>query len=518
MHPALYPFSSVSSKVESKDEVQVTADNEEEDEEGDVTLASNLPNELPKLQFKNWDLAYLKTMEMKGELDLQPHIQRDYEWKENQASLYIESIIRGYPCLPEVTLLEVEDENGKRKFAVFDGQQRLTSIFLYMDDKRGKDWLSRKNCDGSFRLTRLAMLKHLEGKTYKELSQGEQNRIDGYDVRCAVIPKSWSVDDVTDFFTRIQGGGTPMNANALHRVLTQGPFSRLLDDLIKKEDFLRVFKGSDKSKPDDIQQLLVRYYSLRNGHSNFCKPTVARNSVHTRKHYNTEMKMKSWDISMSQSELIDPLKKSLKLIEFVFHENEPFRRPVALVKKGVVVDNSELNKVWRNSKIISRQIFDCTVSTFANHEIQKEEAAIQDNAPAIRIALIELMQTDPSFTDTLTNNDTSTRVRLFESTVLQIIKDAIPQNGRKNIDPQTRRDLIEEKLKSGSTCRLCSQPLGPYADHLHIDHINPVSNGGTNEKHNLQVVHKICNLRKSNKVLKKKRSSVKPAATVWVNI
>ena len=32
-HPALYPFSSVSSKVESKDEVQVTADNEEEDEE-----------------------------------------------------------------------------------------------------------------------------------------------------------------------------------------------------------------------------------------------------------------------------------------------------------------------------------------------------------------------------------------------------------------------------------------------------------------------------------------------------
>ena len=127
--------------------------------------------------------------------------------------------------------------------------------------------------------------------------------------------------------------------------------------------------------------------------------------------------------------------------------------------------------------------------------------------PAIRIALIELMQTDPSFTDTLTNNDTSTRVRLFESTVLQIIKDAIPQNGRKNIDPQTRRDLIEEKLKSGSTCRLCSQPLGPYADNLHIDHINPVSNGGTNEKHNLQVVHKICNLRKSNKVLKKKRSS-----------
>lgn len=121
------------------------------------------------------------------------------------------------------------------------------------------------------------------------------------------------------------------------------------------------------------------------------------------------------------------------------------------------------------------------------------------------------MQTDPSFTDTLTNNDTSTRIRLFCNTVLQIIKDASPQNGRKNIDPQTRRDLIEEKLKSGSTCRLCSQPLGPYADHLHIDHINPVSNGGTNEKHNLQVVHKICNLRKSNKVLKKKR------ATVWVN-
>ena len=280
---------------------------------------------------------------------------------------------------------------------------------------------------------------------------------------------------------------------------------------MKKEDILCVFGDSD-SEPDEKQQLLVRYYSLRNASASFCKPSVAMNSVQTRKSYNAYMK--SNNMTRAEAELVDPLKKSFKLIGIVFHENEPFRRPVPLKKDGYVVDNSKISKVWRNSKKISRQIFDCTMFTFAIPEIQRKEAAIRDNTPAIRDALIGLMQTDPYFTDRLTNNDTARRLHSFKTAVLEII-DAAPQNARKNIDPQTRRDLIAEKRKSESPCNICGQPLGSFDDHLHIDTIIPVSQGGTNDIRNLQVVHKSCNLGKSSKFAKKKRSAAKPAAASY---
>lgn len=64
---------------------------------------------------------------------------------------------------------------------------------------------------------------------------------------------------------------------------------------------------------------------------------------------------------------------------------------------------------------------------------------------------------------------------------------------------QEREEFIRDAKASGKVCPLCKQPLGNYSnDHLHIDHIKPVSRGGTNDRDNLQVVHKTCNLMKSN--------------------
>lgn len=49
-------------------------------------------------------------------------------------------------------------------------------------------------------------------------------------------------------------------------------------------------------------------------------------------------------------------------------------------------------------------------------------------------------------------------------------------------------------------CGICGRWLGLQGPNWHIDHKRPVSRGGRHEYQNLQIAHKICNLRSSNKI------------------
>ena len=56
-----------------------------------------------------------------------PSFQRNYVWKKEMASKFIESIIIGLP-IPQLFLFEKERNN----FLVIDGQQRLVTIYVFI--------------------------------------------------------------------------------------------------------------------------------------------------------------------------------------------------------------------------------------------------------------------------------------------------------------------------------------------------------------------------------------------------
>jgi len=66
-----------------------------------------------------------------------------------------------------------------------------------------------------------------------------------------------------------------------------------------------------------------------------------------------------------------------------------------------------------------------------------------------------------------------------------------------------RRDLWE---RDGRTCYLCHMEI-PHWDgcSMHIDHVRPRSQGGSDEAHNLRVAHPPCNLRKGDRALTEPR-------------
>lgn len=72
----------------------------------------------------------------------------------------------------------------------------------------------------------------------------------------------------------------------------------------------------------------------------------------------------------------------------------------------------------------------------------------------------------------------------------------LPAIGR-DISPQLRSQILE---RNGYTCQLCGagpgdpDPFDPAAKvRLHIDHLVPISQGGTNEPANLRVLCSACN-------------------------
>jgi len=59
--------------------------------------------------------------------------------------------------------------------------------------------------------------------------------------------------------------------------------------------------------------------------------------------------------------------------------------------------------------------------------------------------------------------------------------------------PRWVKNIVE--LEKGTICGICNKPI-KFGDKYEIDHIYPVSRGGSNSLGNLQVVHKKCNRKK----------------------
>lgn len=63
-----------------------------------------------------------------------PSFQRNYVWKKDMASKFIESVIIGLP-IPQLFLFE----RGRNNFLVIDGQQRLVTIYLFKKQRFPKN-------------------------------------------------------------------------------------------------------------------------------------------------------------------------------------------------------------------------------------------------------------------------------------------------------------------------------------------------------------------------------------------
>jgi uncharacterized lipoprotein YehR (DUF1307 family) len=149
-----------------------------------------------------WSGKALHKKTKDGSVNFDSYIQRNYVWDNARNSLFIHSILTGYPIPPFYAVKEGDH------YSMLDGKQRSNAISSFMDDSYllvlDEDY---REIDGEL----------IEGKKYSELSEELQDRIKDVSLTVYFFDDSITDDEIEEMFFRLNNG-KPLTAIELTRV------------------------------------------------------------------------------------------------------------------------------------------------------------------------------------------------------------------------------------------------------------------------------------------------------------
>jgi uncharacterized protein with ParB-like and HNH nuclease domain len=214
-----------------------------------------------KTQNIEYDLETLVKKIKKGTIKLEPEYQRRHRWDVSTSSKLIESLILNIP-IPLIYLsqdvdVDAEINDEEARYSVIDGQQRLTAIVKFMENK--------------FALSGLDVLKELDGKEYNELPPFLIRRLEERTIKCLRIDSTVDEQVKYDIFERLNSGSVKLEPQELRNAIERGPFNDLIKKLAKDQNFRVLLqidseepeKSSKVKKMEDVE-LVLRFFALRN--------------------------------------------------------------------------------------------------------------------------------------------------------------------------------------------------------------------------------------------------------------
>ncbi len=166
-----------------------------------------------------------------------PFFQRNVVWADQGKSNFIESILLTFP------ISAVYINNELEKWSVIDGQQRLTTIFDFIEDK--------------FQLKNLQKKDDFNLYKFSDLPREEQKTILEYRVGITLI-NSASKAEVIDMYSRINKYTVNLNAQELRKAaFHDSDFLALSEELAINEffDINKFFTPRKKQRMTDIEYI-----------------------------------------------------------------------------------------------------------------------------------------------------------------------------------------------------------------------------------------------------------------------
>lgn len=114
--------------------------------------------------------------------------QREYVWTEKEQQAFLMSVIQGLP-LSVISVVKNYDHNGRTKYEVVDGRQRLTTLKMFFEGKISL------NLDG-------------EKVLFPELSMSDQLYFLQFSLTRLELEKA-SEKEKIEYFLRLNFGGVP---------------------------------------------------------------------------------------------------------------------------------------------------------------------------------------------------------------------------------------------------------------------------------------------------------------------
>ena len=170
--------------------------------------------------------------------------RRDDLWDIGKKSRLIESIMLKIP-LP----LFYAAENRDDQLFIVDGLQRLSAIKGYVLDK-------------NYKLKSLEFLKELENKSFDEIPERMQIRINETELDFAIIGPDSPPGVQRNIFKRLNTGGLPLTEQEIRHALYFGPVTELLARLVDTKEFNNAVAFSVKDSRMAAQELILRFLSF----------------------------------------------------------------------------------------------------------------------------------------------------------------------------------------------------------------------------------------------------------------
>src|SRR5712692_770654 len=200
-----------------------------------------------------------------GDIEI-PQFQRQFVWKQVQASKLIESFLIGLP-VPAVFLYT---ERKSQKFLVIDGQQRLRSIFYFFEGFFGEEQKGKRTI---FQLKGLSDKSTYLDKKFTDFDEADQRKLWNCVLRSFIVQQLDPNDDTSIYhiFERLNTGGTLLANQEIRNCVYRGS----LNELLHKLNALPAWRSIvGKPHPDSRQkdvELILRFFALLD-HSHYQKP------------------------------------------------------------------------------------------------------------------------------------------------------------------------------------------------------------------------------------------------------
>ena len=257
-----------------------------------------------------------------------PGFQRDYVWKEEEASRFIETLLLG---LPSPSLFLAKDKFSK-KYLVIDGQQRLKTLQYFFQESfpNGKVFKLKK------------VVQQLEGLTYSTLPLSERRELGNAIIHCIIISESYDLQGIFYLFERLNTTGTPLNSQEIRNAIYHGSFSELLQDLSSNETWRELYGKDDirANEQEHILRFLALHFDLENYSGNM-------------KNFLNQFMLKNKDLDIiSEKEMKNIFIKTIDFLKTcigskVFHEKKKFQ---ILFDSVMLLTAQELGKGLECSK------------------------------------------------------------------------------------------------------------------------------------------------------------------------
>jgi uncharacterized protein with ParB-like and HNH nuclease domain len=194
-----------------------------------------------------------------------PSFQRNYVWNIAEASRLVESLLLGLP-VPGIFLAS---EAETKHLLVIDGQQRLKSLQFFYDEA-----FAPQETDANikkFKLTKVQ--KHLEGKSYSDLTEDERRTLDNSVLHATVVKQDSPENDDTGMyhiFERLNTGGRKLVPQEIRTAVYHGRLNELLSKLNSNASWRDMFGPVSPRLKD--HEMILRFLAFRLGWEQYSAP------------------------------------------------------------------------------------------------------------------------------------------------------------------------------------------------------------------------------------------------------